>query len=275
MPKNNGIKLAVNCSRLAVLISLTFGPIALHAGTIEAYVEAPTVQSSSVGGITTETFNGLPVGFYGTSVSTAIGTYEGTSADPFEIISADQYGGAGGSGNYFAVGSETGSPGVDAVTLDLSSENNYFGFWWSAGDVNNSITLLQNGTVLATFTTAELVALLPNSSATTVTAIDGAQYNTINYYGNPNDGQDANEPFAYVDIIATGLEFNQVLFSNPGNTGFESDNHSVANGVTQPPSGDVIIGTLQLTTPEPTSWALAILGLGALIFGRIRVVRRT
>jgi hypothetical protein len=94
-------------------------------------------------------------------VSTAIGTYEGTSADPFEIISADQYGGAGGSGNYFAVGSETGSPGVDAVTLDLSSENNYFGFWWSAGDVNNSITLLQNGTVLATFTTAELVALLP------------------------------------------------------------------------------------------------------------------
>ena len=207
----------------AVLITLTFGPIMLHAGTIDLYVEAPTLQSSSVAGTTTENFDEIPVGTYGISVSTTIGTYGGSSADPFQIISADQYGGAGGTGNYFAVGSETGTPGIDAVTLDLNSENNYLGFWWSAGQFSNTITLLQNGTALVTFTTAELLALLPNSVGTTVTAIDGAQYNTADYYGNPNNGGDTTEPSAYIDIIATELQFNQVEFSNPGNTGFESD----------------------------------------------------
>ena len=87
-----------------------------------------------------------------------------------------QYGGAGGSGNYFAIGAESSS--TDPVTLSLSSEANYFGFWWSAGDVNNSITLLQNSTALATFTTANIVALLPNTLNGTVTAINGIVYNT-------------------------------------------------------------------------------------------------
>ena len=175
----------MNCRRLTVLVSLIFGPVAICAGTIEAYAEGSTVQSRSVAGIST-------------SAST---------------------------------------PGVDAVTLDLSSENNYFGFWWSAGDVNNSITLLLNGTALATFTTANLAALLPDTAGTSVTAVDGAQYNTINYYGNPADGEDTNEPFAHLNIIATGRQVNQVLFSNPGNTEFESDNHSVAPRLIRPELG--------------------------------------
>jgi hypothetical protein len=266
-------------SRPVFMMALIFGPVALHAATVYAYVEAPTSQSSSVSGATTESFDELSAGDYSnsytTSVSTAIGTYVGTPSNPFAIVPVDQYGGAGGTGNYFAVGAETGKFG--RALLDLNSEANYFGFWWSAGDVNNSITLLQDGTALATFTTADLVALLPNSGGTTVMALNGVLYNTIDYYGNPNGLGDASEPFAYVDIVANGLQFNQVLFSQLRSAGFESDNHSVADGVTAPPPGDVLVQSLQLTpdaAPEPASWGLAFLGLGAILWNRARVALR-
>lgn len=205
-----------------------------------------------------------------------IGTYVADANNAYAIINADQFGGAGGTGRYMAVGSETGSGG--AILLNLNSDVNYFGFWWSAGDQFNSITFLQNNTALATFTTAQVVALLPRGPGT-ATAINGTQYSASDYYGNPNSGSNPNEPYAYVDVIATGLQFNQVLISNPGNSGFESDNHSIAAGVTSPPAGDVVVSTLQLTpaasAPEPASCALALLGLGAILFGRRRVVRRT
>jgi hypothetical protein len=187
-------------------------------------------------------------------------------------VSANQYGGAGGTGEYFAVGAESSS--TAPVTLALTSEANYFGFWWSAGDVNNSITFLQNGVALATFTTANVVALLPNTVSGTVTAINGSVYNTKNYYGNPNNlSQDNAEPFAYIDVIANGIQFNQIQFSNPTTaSGFESDNHSVAAGVTDPPSGDVIVENVPLTAaataPEPETWILLVAGVGVIGFSR-------
>ncbi len=264
-------------SKLLALVWLTFGTRVLQGTSIVVYVEAPTVQSSSVTGVTTENFDELAPGNYTTSYTNigGIGTYRGTPTTPFAIIAADQIGGAGGSGNYFAVGSETGSQG--SVELDLSSEANYFGFWWSAGDVNNSVTFLLDGTALATFTSLDIITLLPNSVGTTVQAVNGTNYNTIDYYGNPNNGNDANEPYAYVDIIATGLQFNQILISDPQFTGFESDNHSVANGVAIPPTGDVFVSALELTPealPEPGSWRLTILGIGVVAFARLRIVRR-
>jgi hypothetical protein len=238
------------------------------ANTIVAYVEAPTIQSTSVSGVTTSTFDGLSTGNYSSPLTTSIGVYEASPTDQFEIHAADQYGGAGGTGNFFAIGSDSGYPGP--LLLNLDSQENYFGFWWSAGDANNSISFLENGTVLATFTTANLVSLLPNTQNGTVTAINGSVYNTKNYYGNPNDNQDTNEPFAYVDIIANGITFNQVSFSNTLATGFESDNHSVAYGVTAPPSGDVIIENVPLTAagqtqvPEPGTALLLLGALGGL-----------
>lgn len=255
-----------------VLVSLTLSAFALHASSISLYVEGPTIQSSSVPGITTEAFDELSAGIYTTSVTTGVGTYMGTPSTPFAIINADQYGGTGGTGTYLAVGSETGAPGD--VLLQLNSPQNYFGFWWSAGDAFNSITLLRNGSQLATFTTAQLITLLPRSGGTTVTAINGTQYNTIDYWGNPNSGQNFGEPYAYVDLIAAGAVFNQVLISNPGNTGFESDNHSIALGVTDPPIGDVIVSTVPGTVPEPSTSAFAILGLSALFLGRAKVTHR-
>jgi PEP-CTERM motif len=237
------------------------------ANTIVAYVEAPGIQASSLSNITTTNFDNVPTGYYSSPLVTAIGTYEASPSNQFRILGADQYGGAGGTGNYFAVGSESGSPGP--IVLNLTSNANYFGFWWSAGDINNSISFYENGVLYATFNTADIVSLLPNSPSGTVTAINGSTYNTKNYYGNPNNSsQDTSEPFAYVDVIANGLMFNEVTFSNTLNTGFESDNHSVSVGVTDPPVGDVIVEDVPLTpaaqAPEPGTAGLLIAALGGL-----------
>ncbi len=81
--------------------------------------------------------------------------------------------------------------------------------------------------------------------------------------------QDSAEPFAYVDVIANGLTFNQISFSNANLfSGFESDNHSVAIGVTDPPTGDVIVENVSLTAaaqaPEPGTACLLVAALGGL-----------
>ena len=251
--------------RLIGLITFAMSAFCLHAASIVAYVEPPTVQSTSVSGVSTEGFDSLGAGIVTSGFSSTIGLYEGSPSTPFSIVAADQYGGAGGTGNYFAVGAESNSDAP--VALLLNNQANYFGFWWSAGDPNNSITFAENGVALATFTTANLVNLLPNSPSGTVTAINGSIYNTVNYYGNPNSLLDTTEAFAYVDVIATGLLFNEIIFSNPNSTGFESDNHSVATGVTGPPLADVIVQDVPLTadaTPEPGTWMMLVLGIGTI-----------
>ena len=77
------------------------------------------------------------------------------------------------------------------------------------------------------------------------------------YFGNPNNGLDSTQPFAYVNLVATsGTVFNTVVFSNARiDSGFESDNHSV--GLVAP-------------TPEPGIFAL----LSSLSVTSIVLVRR-
>ncbi len=246
---------------------------ALQAAAIVAYVEAPSVQATSVSNVSTENFNSAATGIYSTNYVSSIGTYAGSSTNKFAIVAADQYGGAGGTGNYFAIGAQSGT--ANPVTLTLNTNANYFGFWWSAGDSLNSITFLLNGVALATFKTSDIETLLPNTTTGTVTAINGSVYNTKTYYGNPNNSsQDTAEPFAYVDVIATGLYFNQIQFANTNtSSGFESDNHSVAYGVTGPPTGDVIVENVPLFAPEPGTVALMLLGIGATALIRRRASR--
>jgi hypothetical protein len=244
------------------------------ANTIVAYVEAPGFQASSLSGVTTADFNSLSTGNYSAPLTTPIGIYQASPSDQFRIAAADSFGGAGGTGNYFAVGAESGFTGP--LVLDLDSDANYFGFWWSAGDPNNSISFFEDGVLYATFSTADLVGLLPNSPSGIVTAINGSTYNTQNYYGNPNNlAQDTNEAFAYVDVIANGLTFNQISFSNANlGSGFESDNHSVAIGITDPPTGDVIVESVPLTdaaeAPEPGTAGLLLAALGGMGLLRFR-----
>jgi hypothetical protein len=157
----------------------------------------------------------------------------GKSYVTLAMVRADIFGGAGGAGNYFSVGAQSGS--ASPVTLTLNGPQSYFDMWWSAADINNTLQFYSGSTLLATYATASVF-----------TGIPGA------YFGNPNNGGDSGEPFAYLNFNGS-LEttFTSVVFSNSGSTGtgFESDNWSV-HAVPEP-SSLVLCGT-----------SAAIVGLG-------------
>ncbi len=199
-------------------------------------IEKPGVQSSSVPNITTETFDSFVPGIY-TSLVSNIGTY---SSPGEAIVSANQYGGAGGIGNYFSIGAQSGQL---TSTLTLPANEAYFGFWYSAGDSQNAISLYENNTLVYNLNTQSLINFI------------NAQPNSSSYYGNPNNGQDSGEPFAYVNFFGTnGTVFNKIVFTNSSlGTGFESDNHSISPTQTRPTGTPI--------TPEPGSVAMLV-GMG-------------
>jgi RHS repeat-associated protein len=229
-----------NSSPASATYTITTSP-----GTLSIYLSPPAAQSTVVSGAITETFDALSTGTHTTSyVSTAgIGTYTGSSTQPFAIAAPNEFGGATDSSsstgtNYFAVGTESGSE--NPVSLTLAQPVSYFGFWWSAGDTNNRIALYSGSSLYGTFTTANLLTFLNNGSGT-INAINGTTYETSAYFGNPNitsGTNDSGEPFAYVSFAITGATITQIVFYNESTTtGFESDNHSVifnGNTVTIP-----------------------------------------
>ncbi len=196
------------------------------AASLSVYLSAPSTQSSTISGVSTADFETLPLTSRTTVYNSPIGTYEFSPTSPGAILAADQYGGANGS-NYLSLGAQSGTSAP--ITINLSGNNNYFGFWFSAGDVNNGISFYSDNTLLAHYNTSTILTLLTPSSGT-ATAIDGTAYNRSAYYGNPNGtNQNTGEIYSYVDIIASGITFNKVVLDNSGTTGtgFESDNHSI------------------------------------------------
>ena len=215
-------------------------------------VEAPKVQASSAAGLTRESFDSFTPGTY-TSLPTAVGTL---TSPGLAIVAANQYGGAGGTGNYFAIGAESGKT---TASLALNGPQSYFGFWWSAADPLNNLQLYSKGNLLATFNPPVAIGALSSS-----------------YLGNPNSGADPGEKFAYLDFNATnGTTFDQVVFNNTNtSTGFEADNFAISSTAFAPP-GTVINGgvTTYGAVPEPSSLVLAALG-GAIGLGATRLRRR-
>jgi hypothetical protein len=242
------------------------------AGTVSVYIDQPGSAGencpAAITGCQVNTFNNIPTGAY-TSLSTSNGLTFGTYTGSFVIVSGSQgsdtaWGGAGGS-QYFVFGNESGS--YSPVTLTLPGEEDYFGLWWSAGDQENGIAFYNNGQLVSTFTTATLLSIL-NSGApgTTVTAINGSVYDTSSYFGNPYNSQDGGEPFAYLMFNTNGIQFNQVVFTNPCCTGFESDNHSIAAGNITIPGTAVFVQDIPADPPVPEGGSnlsmLALCGLG-------------
>jgi len=200
-----------------IKMALSFGLFAFlgvsqgQATVIVTYAESPSVETSSLANTSVDTFDSNSVGYH-TATGDPVLTWAGVGTfDRLNIKSADTYGGANNT-NYAVVG-----VGIDTETaLTLNTPSSYFGLWWSAGDSQNVLDFYSGangtGTLLAQFTTANLLKALPKS-----------------YYGNPNTGyaagQDAGEPFAFINFFgASGTAWQSVVLRNSSSTGFEADN---------------------------------------------------
>jgi len=176
------------------------------------------------------------------------GTITGTYSTP-QIVVADQYGGAGGTGKYPIAPGNTSYNVMLSTTLNTGI--NYFGIWISALDASNQVSFYKNNVLLYSFTSSTLVAAVgscPNASNA--------------YCGNPNSqfaNLDNTEPFAFVNFRDTNGTFDKVAFVQGASGGFESDNHTVGYATTQ--SG------VNIPVAEPASLALlafALVGLSAI-----------
>jgi hypothetical protein len=193
----------------------------------------------------------------------ASGKAVGTIKNAF-LQGTNEYGGLGGQESYLDVdqnsaSSEFGVSNDTSMTLNLNNPITYFGLDWEAGDPYNVLTFYGdvNGVEQKVYQT------------TTQGVFDsvGSQY-----YGNPAagqyQGQDGSEPFAFLNFFATnGTTFNKIVFSDDGNTGFESTNWTIAEAYTS---------TSGRSIPESstTLGVLLVAGLGLLsqrkrVFGKI------
>ncbi|MHC5595479.1 MAG: Npun_F0296 family exosortase-dependent surface protein [Nostoc sp.] len=204
-----------------------------------------TANYSNLLNYNVDTFNGETPGYSATGLtwkngSATVGTYKNTL-----IENADQYGGAGGTGQYFDVDTNRSGGQQTVSTLNLTTPQSYFGLWWSAGDANNKLTFLSQGQVVQTLTTADVVSYIANLP------------NKSSYYGNPNSPtQNTGEPYAFINFYDVGGTFDQVQFTNVGGTGFESDNHTVATGY-KSITGNVVVKAI----PESSS-VLGVFAIG-------------
>ncbi len=256
---------------LVIALAASSLPMQSVAASLNVYLSAPGSQSTYIGLASTEDFNSLTPGVQTTPFVSAIGTYQFSNTARFGAVAADQYGGANGS-QYVGLGAQAGS--AAPVTLDLSQNATYFGFWWSAGDASNGISFYYNDTLLSRLSTADILTLL-SSNGGNVTAIDQSVYTKQSYFGNPNSGGDSTEPFAYVSVFANQTGFNRIVFDNSGSSGsgFETDNHSVYLGAAQPNGASVFVESTPavaipniFAAPEPAGVALSGLGFLGLSF---------
>lgn len=231
-----------------------------RAASVSMYISAPGQQTSTITGVTTETFNSLTTGNRTTNYNSTIGTYVLSATTPFNIQDANQYGGASNS-RYMTFGAQSGT--TNAVVLNLTSPQTYFGMWWSAGDVNNGISLYSGGQLIARFATSSINTMLQAGS---VFALNGTEYQSSAYFGNPNNSQNNAEPYAYIHFFASTGTFDRIVFDNSGmtSTGFENDNHSI-HATRRTPRPDYV-GVPEV--PEPSTLVLVALPLAAILYKR-------
>lgn len=168
--------------------------------------------------------NGLPVVGFAGSAITGA-----TTSGFVNIAAANVYGGVGGIGHY-------GSVAGDPATIQLSQGVNYLGLWGSALDGNNTVALYNDDMLLGSFA---LQSMLQSS----------AGFNS-GYYGNPFSDGNGGELYAFFNFSSDNA-FNRIQLVQNGGGGFEFDNLTVGTAVVS-------------AAPEPATWAMMLLGFGAI-----------
>jgi hypothetical protein len=222
-------------------------------GDLSFYVDAPAVQASYVDGVTQNFNDGCSTTWAG--IGTTTGTCYGVSPDIFGGASTEDSAPTRGgiATPYASVWADT------SMTLSLTDTASYFGLWWSAGDGPNQLEFYSDDTLISTFTFYSLVDAL---ASPTMNGESGVEYSTADYYGNPVDGSNDGEPYAYLHAFApVGQTFNKVVFSETGG-GFEFDNVTVASS---PPTADnslvILVGPGATPSEAPGDPSLAHTGL--------------
>jgi hypothetical protein len=265
-PKNPRRTMRISSGRALYVFAGMLAVAGIGGATVPAQAdsftvtyEAPGVESANTTNlcaalgpgtctIGVENFDSRAVNETGTNFTTNFnipgnvitGTYTGV-----QIYAADEFGGAGGTGNFADTHSFTGYS--LALSTTLPTGINYFGFWLSALDEGNLVTFYEDSTELYQFTPADLLNLVGNCPNV--------------YCGNPSGpfaGQDSDQPYVFLNFFDTTGSFNNIVFSeNPEVGGYESDNQTV--GYATGSSGTPI------NTPEPGPLALiatVLLALG-------------
>jgi hypothetical protein len=236
----------------SLLLAALVLPYTAHA-QIAVWMSANDVESSSVSGITTETFTSP----FGTVPSGVLGNGASYSTTGTSSVSNGTFGGTT-TGNYLR-----GQSGSNTI-LTLSTPAAYFGIYFCAADAFNDIVISNLGVTVLTFDTATLLSKL-NNGVGTVQALDGSLYNTANYFGKPVSGNNPTQAYAYLHFIAdAGITFDKIeLKQRTGSASFESDNHSLR--ATAP-----AVPTTFVNIPEPSSLLLSLSTLGGLMLVRKR-----
>ena len=219
----NNLRPAVGAQRRHSLPGLFLAPAAfllacsasVEAGLIFT-VEAAGVQQTSVIGAKTETFDALTSGYKSSYTSTVLGG----QYTNFYVNTQNQYGGAGGTGNFVTPNGSS--------NLQFADGKTYFGLWWSAGDPLNTLQFFNSSNqLLGSYTMNDVIPLLSPA-----------------YRGNPNEplGRNSGEYYAYLNFTTTGGDLISRVVLSGGN--FESDNHSTYDVQIAPPGSHI---------PEPTT----------------------
>lgn len=260
--------------RVALVPALVLASLASsHAALLVTRAEDSTRYTTSLGSTNVLNFDTQPnngaafnSGWHyptsGTLYTWSTPTATIGTLDNFYVKSGDQYGGDGATtpSKYIVQSVRPDLGGVTQNTLNLAEDSAYFGLWWSAGDGNNQMTFRLNGEIVAQFTTASLLGVLP-----------------AEYYGNPRSEQNTGEAYAFLNFFGQdGTTWDSISFTNVASTGFESDNWTTRTtawgkipGEDGPPPGvpvlEVTVTTVTVV-PEPSSLliGMAALGLGVM-----------
>lgn len=193
---------------LIAALALGHGISSHAASVIVTYAESAGAVNSTLSGTSVYDFNSNALGKSSNVAWSGVGTF-----DQLYMLKADTYGGAADASNpngtrYSVQGVGTS---VKTTTLSLKEDSSYFGLWWSAGDAKNVLEFYNGDTLLAQFTTANLLSALP-----------------ADYFGNPrNRSLDSSEPFAFINFFGdANTAWDKIVFRNDGSSGFESDNYT-------------------------------------------------